>query len=190
MPLHTLLLLRHGQYDEADEGGLTALGRRQARLAARALAGARVATIYTSTLRRAVETTEIVARAFPDVPVRPMHLLREAVPTRIPHIPGFAPRERIRADGARVEAAFARLFRPVRRSRSDVVVAHGNIIRWFVCRALGVPPVTWVKLGSIHCGITEIVVEPGGRMRLRSFNDARHLPRSLRTASFAASKQD
>jgi serine/threonine-protein phosphatase PGAM5 len=119
-----------------------------------------------------------------------MHVLREGIPTHIPRIPDYAPRQRIRADRARAEAAFDRLFRPVRRSRSDVVIAHGNLIRFFACRALEVEPVTWVKLGSTHCSITEIVIEANGYMRLRSFNESHHLPRKLRTLSLAVSKQD
>ncbi len=190
MPLHTLYLVRHGQYDEADDGGLTKTGRIQAGLAARALRHVRVGTIYTSTLRRALETTEIFARSFPKVPIRSMHLLREGVPTDIPRIPDYAPRQRIRADRARAEAAFERLFRPTRRSRSDVVIAHGNLIRFFACKALEIDPVTWVKLGSTHCSITEIVIEQTGYMRLRSFNETHHLPRKLRTLSLAVSKQD
>jgi serine/threonine-protein phosphatase PGAM5 len=190
VPLHTLYLVRHGQYDELDDGSLTKTGRIQADLAARALKHVRVGTIYTSTLKRALETTEIFAKRFPKVPIRPMHLLREAIPTPIPRIPDYAPRQRIRADRARAEAAFERLFRPVRRTRSDVVIAHGNLIRFFACRALEVEPITWVKLGSTHCSITEVAIEANGYMRLRSFNETHHLPRKLRTLSLAVLKQD
>ena len=190
MPLHTLYLVRHGQYDEQDDGGLTKTGRIQADLAARALAHVRVGTIYTSTLRRALETTEAFKKRFPKVPVKPMHLLREAIPTAIPRMPDYAPRQRIRADRARAEAAFEKLFRPVRRSRVDVVIAHGNLIRFFACRALEIEPVTWVKLGFIHCSIIEVVIESNGYMRLRTFNETHHLPKKLRTVSLAVLKQD
>jgi serine/threonine-protein phosphatase PGAM5 len=190
VPLHTLYLVRHGQYDEKDDGSLTKTGRVQAGLTAKALGHVRFSTIYTSTLRRALETTEVFAKTFPKVPIKPMHLLREAIPTDIPRMPDYAPRLRIRADRARAEAAFERLFRPVRRSRSDLVIAHGNLIRFFACRALEVEPVTWVKLGSTHCSITEVVIESNGYMRLRTFNETHHLPKKLRTLSLAASKQD
>jgi len=185
-----LYLIRHGQYDEDDDGGLTELGREQAHRVGAALRDVRAATIWVSTLRRAKETAAIVSAHFPEVPVRAMKNLCECVPTAIPRMPGFATAARIRADRARAEAAFAKLFRPVRRSRAELVVAHGNIIRFFVCRALGVPPVTWVKMGSVHCSVTEVIVEPSGYMRLRSFNDTGHLPRRMRTMSLAALKQD
>ena len=185
-----VILIRHGQYDEEEDGGLTELGREQAHRVGAALRGVSPRTIYVSTLRRARETAAIVSAHFPDVPVRAMRLLCEAVPTTIPRLPGFATPARIRADRARAEAAFLKIFAPVRRSRVDVVVAHGNIIRFFVCRALGVPPITWVKMGSVHCSLTEILVEPSGYMRLRSFNDTGHLPRRMRTMSLAPLKQD
>lgn len=190
MGLHTLYLLRHGQYDEEEDGGLTPLGRKQAALAARALSAHGISRIYTSTLRRALETTAIVTHHLPFVPVRRMSLLCEAIPTPIPRIPRFAPLARIKADRRRADAAFERLFRPVRQSRSTLVVAHGNIIRYFVAKALDIPLDTWVKLGSTHCSITEIVIEQNGYMRLRSFNETQHLPKKMRTMSLVATKQD
>jgi len=62
----TLLLARHGAAEyEANEwtegGSLTALGRRQSQALAEALAGRRVAHVFSSTLARAVQTAEIVA---------------------------------------------------------------------------------------------------------------------------------
>lgn len=189
MATHHIILIRHGQYDEQEDGELTELGREQARRVGAALQGIWPGTIFVSTLRRARETGEIVAACFPGVPVRPMPSLEEAVPTAIPRLPGFATRARIRADRARAETAFARLFRPVRKSRTDVVVAHGNIIRFFVCKVLGVAPVTWIRLGSAHCGVSEVLVEPGGTMRLRSHNDTGYLPRAMRTMSLAMLEQ-
>lgn len=190
MGLHTIYLVRHGQYDEQDDGSLTSLGRKQAALAGKALRAHRISQIWTSTLRRAIETTEIVHESFPNVPVKSTKLLCEAIPTRIPRIPKFAPAARIQQDRLRADRAFEQVFRPVKKSRSTLVVAHGNIIRYFMCKALGIAPTTWVKLGSTHCSITEIVIEPSGYMRLRSFNETQHLPKDMRTMSLAVMKQD
>ena len=63
----TLVVARHGEAEYeasewADEGGsLTTLGRQQAAALGDALAGRRVAHVWTSTLARAVQTAEIVA---------------------------------------------------------------------------------------------------------------------------------
>jgi len=63
----TIVVARHGEaeYESSewdDEGGsLTLLGRKQAAALAEALAGRRVAHVWTSTLARAVQTAEIAA---------------------------------------------------------------------------------------------------------------------------------
>jgi broad specificity phosphatase PhoE len=63
----TLLVARHGEAEyelsewEEEGGSLTALGRRQAAALGEALAGRRVAHVWTSTLARAVQTGEIIA---------------------------------------------------------------------------------------------------------------------------------
>src|SRR5262245_64818546 len=129
MGIHTLYLVRHGQYDEVEDGALTGLGRKQAAHVGKALAGHKISRIYTSTLRRALETTEVISRSFPKVPIRKTSLLCEAVPTKVPRWPKLAPLARIKADRARADAAFEKLFRAVRKTRSDLLIAHGNIIR-------------------------------------------------------------
>ncbi len=63
----TLILARHGEAEyespgwHDDGGSLTPLGRRESAALAEALAGRRVAHVWTSTLSRAVQSAEIVA---------------------------------------------------------------------------------------------------------------------------------
>jgi serine/threonine-protein phosphatase PGAM5 len=187
MKPHRLIFVRHGQYDEVETGDLTPLGREQAARTSAALSWVAASTIYTSTLPRARQTAAIVAQRLPGVPLVALRSLCEGIPTPIAV---YVPAAHIRADKARLDGAFRRLFRPTRESRTDIVVCHGNVIRYFVCRALRLPERTWVRLESIHCGLTELVVHPSGAMRLRSYNDTGHLPPRLRTMSFAATKQD
>ena len=81
-----LYLLRHGQYARNgslpgdSDGRLTMLGREQVALAAGRLAGLPITTIHHSTMRRAVETAEVVAARFPRVTLQPSALLRECIP--------------------------------------------------------------------------------------------------------------
>ena len=64
MATRTLYLIRHGEYDWDDQPtphkGLTRRGRKQARLTARRLRTLPATAIYSSDLRRAVETAEII----------------------------------------------------------------------------------------------------------------------------------
>jgi serine/threonine-protein phosphatase PGAM5 len=45
----------------------------------------------------------------------------------------------------------------------DVIVGHGNVIRYFVCRALQLPPDAWLRLGLANASITVLNVRPSGR---------------------------
>jgi len=189
--IRRILLVRHGQYDEAGSGRLTALGERQAIVTGRALSGLRVQSIVSSTLVRAVETADILAPSFPDSRVTRSALLCECIPTPLPaSLRIEVAKAQIRADRKRADLAFAKFFRPSRKPRTDVIVCHGNIIRYFACRVLEAPARAWVRMQSLHCGITEVVVLPSGDARLVSYNETGHLPRRMRTMSNVASKRD
>lgn len=82
---------------------------------------------------------------------------------------------------ARAERAFERYFaHRSRRARTEVIVCHGNLIRHFVCRALGVPAGAWDSMDTYLCSITRILVHPNGLRILLSFGETGHLPRELR----------
>jgi serine/threonine-protein phosphatase PGAM5 len=113
-------------------------------------------------------------------------LLCECIPTKV----GFyLPPETI-ADGKKqADRAFARFFKKSRTTRTELIVCHGNIIRYFVARALDVPGITWRKMAIYHASITEIRIHSDGRAVLFSYNDVAHLPHKLRTMSSAAPKK-
>ncbi len=185
------MLVRHGQYDEHDTGKLTPFGRKQASVTARAFEGMRIDSVVSSTLIRAKETAEIIAEHIGYETVTHSALLCECVPTMLPaSLRVKVDPDHVRQDRERADRAYERFFRPSPRPRTDLVICHGNIIRFFACRALGVQPRAWIKMQSLHCGITEISVLPNGETRLASYNDTGHLPRHMRTMSNAAAKSD
>lgn len=57
----------------------------------------------------------------------------------------------------------------------EVIVCHMNVIRYFVSRALQLPPETWLRMRGDNCGITEIIVYDDGRVSLGRFGDQGHL---------------
>jgi broad specificity phosphatase PhoE len=188
MGTRTLYLVRHGQYHMAEDspkyGTLTPLGRRQAKRIGQRLSAIELDVLHHSDVPRAAQTAEIIARELPaQLPTRSSRLLREGIPTApVPNLP-----QHTRADArkvrARMDAAFARYFkRPRSGERHELLVAHGNIIRYLVRRALGDPVGNWLKMNVTQCGLTVIVVGPRrGRVVLMSFNDVGHLPPKLRT---------
>mmetsp|Transcript_59238 Transcript_59238/g.183988 ORF Transcript_59238/g.183988 Transcript_59238/m.183988 type:complete len:110 (-) Transcript_59238:19-348(-) len=91
-----------------------------------------------------------------------------------------------RSPQERAEGALrALLWRPS-GSRPDeasveIVVSHGNLIRYLVCRALQLPPTAWSRLAAFHCAVTWIDVDSEGGVALREFGGVGHLPPELMT---------
>jgi serine/threonine-protein phosphatase PGAM5 len=181
--MRTIILVRHGQYD-LETGSLTGLGRQQTRATARALKGLRISAIHSSTLPRAQETAAILRSLLRiRTKIRSSSLLREALPTPLPGRITPERRRRIQANFKRMCRAFEKLMRPARSERIELVVAHGNLIRLFVCLALRSKPATWLKMGTHNCGATTLVVTADKGARLVSYNEIGHLPRKLRTVT-------
>ncbi len=81
-----------------------------------------------------------------------------------------------------LERVFARYFGPsAAADRHEVVVCHGNVIRYLCCRALGVDPMAWGGMTIANCSITVIRILPDGGRRLVSFDDVGHIPPALQT---------
>lgn len=178
-----LVFLRHGQYDP-DHGSLTVTGCEQAKHAARMLARTKFDTVWSSTLPRARETADIVAKQMqlPVSSIRRSGLFREGIYTKVE---GYEiPADEQREDRERAEAAWKKLFRTSRVDRTELVVCHGNIIRYFVCQALRAPLPKWLRMTTNHCAVTRFVVrERNGSalVRLISYNETGHLPPKLVT---------
>jgi serine/threonine-protein phosphatase PGAM5 len=186
--MRRLIFVRHGQYEEATTGLLTPLGREQAKKTAHALRHLHVDVVWTSTLPRAKETAAIVAhRQRKGTRVRRSRLLCEVIPTALP--PQFKLKQpldndQVRADKRRADRVFVTLFKPSRTERTEIVVCHGNLIRYLVCRALGIERRLWMRLDSTHCGLTEFRVTPEGTIRVVRYNDVGHMPATMRTQAY------
>jgi serine/threonine-protein phosphatase PGAM5 len=184
-----LYLVRHGIYDHQDPADervgkkLNALGREQARLAGVRLRGLGVAfdSVRTSTFTRAMETGDIIAKEL-GLPVVRDSLISECTPpsTR-PDIKWATPGEADSAQ-AQLEAAWAKYARPSPSGAlNQMLVCHGNVIRWFVTRALGVDTKQWAQMELANGGITVVAVRPDGATRLLLFNDIAHVPPASQT---------
>lgn len=189
-PVRTVWLIRHGEYehgvDTPDEGGLVALGRQQARLLAARLDGYPVAftSIQSSTMTRARETAEILAAHFPGLALEQFDDIRECTPTtRRQDVMDDLEAGEAEACEANLEAAWARIFRPIEGTSDehDIVVCHGNVIRWFVTRVLEVDPHAWLGMSIANCSVTVMQVRADGRLKLVSFADSGHIPWSMTT---------
>lgn len=182
MATKRILLVRHGAYED---GALTGLGRRQARYTARRLVDEPITAIHCSTLPRAVETAEIISESFPDLPLRRAHILRECIPSAPARLSDWlrqVPRDRIRQGSLSADRAYRRYIRPGRsRDQCELLVCHGNLIRYLVSRAVGMGRTAWHTLGTHNCGMSELKVVSRKRILLISYNDVGHIPFHLRS---------
>jgi len=189
----TLVLVRHGQYLEtpdADENlgpGLSALGVAQARMT-----GARLAAmpyhfdaLYVSPLQRARDTAASIGEAIGNDRFTVLPDLSECTPpTRRKDIMDRTTPEELAACKGQLERLFAAHFRPAEGGeKHELLVCHGNVIRYLVTRALDVDTTAWLGMSVGHASLTTIRVEADGRIKLLGIGDTGHIPANLTTAA-------
>lgn len=186
MAIKTIFLLRHGQYKKNPTEVLTPLGRKQAKLAGKRLKEIQFHKIHFSTMPRARETAEIVQKAMGYR--KKMHgsdFLHECVPgfpKKLRKKHGFTDEKKLNADKRQANRAYRDIFTFSKSKRSELVVCHGNIIRYFLCKALGVDTEIWRKLDIKQCGIT--IIELNSKKRsigIIAHNDIGHIPLKMQT---------
>lgn len=188
-----LFLVRHGQYNMAGkcdaERVLTETGIQQAKLT-----GDRLVTLnfpyqsmIRSTMTRAQQTGDyILTRMAPgSVAIKDDKLLEEGKPYPPEPSSTWRPDSVLYQNGCRIEAAFRNYFyRADYRQKEDtydIIVCHANVIRYFVCRALQLPPEAWLRMSLDHASITWLSIRPSGMVALQYLGDSGHLPRDLVT---------
>jgi serine/threonine-protein phosphatase PGAM5 len=192
----TIYLVRHGAYDThtehpTDDGpGLTSLGIAQARLVAARLRGLPVIfnSLTTSTMTRAQDTARVIHEMLPDLPIRSTPNLRECTPqtlnSRFRH--EGTPAEDAACEGT-LDQAFTTYFTPGTGSdQNDVIVCHGNVIRYFVMKALGVDTKAWLGMSVAHASLTIIRVTPRGRFIVLTVGDVGHIPPNMQSGTTPA----
>ena len=190
--IRTIYLIRHGDYEPQDDNlpdsvnVLTPLGIAQARLVSTRLKSMNVNfnSLISSTMTRARQTSEIINKDFPELISEQSDLIRECTP------PTW--REDVMADTKageveecvnNLEQAFQKYFipSPDDKDRNDIIVCHGNVIRYSVTKVLKVDTMSWLQMSISNCSLTIIRVLPDGNMKLDAFSDYGHIPENMRT---------
>ncbi len=197
--VRTLYLIRHGQYDHDDNRSsdigkaLVPLGIAQSRLVANRLKSqpVKMNSLISSTMTRARQTAMIINQDFPELELQQTRLIRECTPPtwREDIMEGEDPEE-IQKCTDNLDAAFTNYFipSPDEEDRNDIIVCHGNVIRYFVTKVLKVETMSWLQMTTGNCGLTVVRIKPDGSMKLVSFNDMGHIPPNLRTVIGAENK--
>lgn len=157
-----------------------------------------------SNMTRAKETADIIASYLPTVQFHePDQQLNEGRPCH--HIPGVKASKRTieltDENHPRIEAAFRKYFyrEPFNLNEEEgqqaagnhegeqhefeVIVCHANVIRYFLCRALQLPPEAWLRYCPFNCSLTYITIRATGSVSCRMMGDIGHLPYGKSTFS-------
>ena len=189
--VRTIYLIRHGEYDIEDERdpfvgkALVPLGVAQARLVGARLRGMPVnfTSLSSSTMTRARQTALVIGEEFPDLQLESSALISECTPpTWRQDVMEDETAEDLASCTKQLEEAFPIYFAPSPGAdRHDIVVCHGNVIRYFVTKALKVDTEAWLGMSIANCSLTVITVKADGSMKLLSFSDSGPIPPNLTT---------
>ena len=192
--VRTIYLIRHGEYNQTDTSDsdignvLTPLGIAQARLLSARLNGMPIKfnSLISSTMIRAIQTAQIINADFPELELKESNLIRECTP------PTWREDIMVKTDPKELsecvdnlEKAFREFFisSPDANDRNDIIVCHGNVIRYFVAKVLKVDTMSWLQMSITNCSLTIIRITPDGTMKLDAFGDYGHIPENMRTFS-------
>ena len=197
--MRTLYLIRHGQYDHDDDRdpdigkAIVPLGIAQSRLVAGRLKSlpVKMNSLISSTMTRARQTAMIINQDFQELELQQTRLIRECTPpTWREDIMDEEDPEELKICTDKLDVAFSQYFipSPDEEDRNDIIVCHGNVIRYFATKVLKVETMSWLQMTTGNCGLTVVRIKPDGSMKLVSFNDMGHIPPNLRTVIGAENK--
>lgn len=179
-----LILIRHGQYNVDGDEGLTQLGNQQAKMAAIRLReyGYAYTTIVSSRMTRARETADIIKNILSPIEYEETDLLNEGAPVMPePPVGGWnSDKDPFFEDSIRMEAGFRQYIHRADPSQMkdsyEIFVTHANVIRYFLCRALQLPPEAWLRMTLNHGSITWLTVYPSGYVTMDGYGDTGFMP--------------
>jgi serine/threonine-protein phosphatase PGAM5 len=190
--VRTIYLIRHGEYDQKDTSDsdigkkLNPLGIAQARLLSARLKSIPVefSSLTSSSMTRARETAMVINEDFPELKLQQSTLIRECTPpTWRKDIMADETESDLNLCVENLEKAFEEFFipSPDSKDRSDLLVCHGNVIRYFVTKVLNVDTMSWLQMSIGNCSLTIVKIKADGSMKLVSFNDLGHIPSNMQT---------
>ena len=193
-----IILVRHGQYhndgieDNDAAHVLTHLGQAQARQTGKRLRALDLVfdRVIHSTMIRATQTAQLIMKELKPENIRDTKsdsMIEEGacypIEPPLPHVQ-FVPHE-LAAESARIEAGFRRYFHRASPSQEkdshDLIVCHANVSRYYLMRALQLPPEAWLRLSMPNASLIWISIRPSGNVGLRSFGDIGHMPPDMVT---------
>ena len=196
----TIYLIRHGDYTPQDDSipdsvnVLTPLGIAQARLVSTRLKSMNIEfnSLISSTMTRAMQTSQVINNDFPEIVFEQSDLIRECTPpTWREDVMAETNTAEVEECVNNLEEAFHIYFipSPDEKDRNDIIVCHGNVIRYFVTKVLKVDTMSWLQMSISNCSLTIIRILPNGNMKIDAFSDYGHIPENMRTFTGGKNKE-
>lgn len=190
--IRTICLIRHGEYAPQDDNiadtlnNLTPLGIAQARLVSNRLKSMKIIfnSLISSTMTRALQTAIVINGDFPELELQKEDLIRECTPpTWRKDVMSGVDTSHQEECVNNLEQAFKKYFipSPDNKDRNDIIICHGNVIRYFVTKVLKVDTMAWLQMSISNCSLTIFRILPDGTMKLDTFSDYGHIPENMRT---------
>jgi serine/threonine-protein phosphatase PGAM5 len=119
------------------------------------------------------------------VPLTSSDLLREcAPPSRADNVSDADSLVDRKECKEQLDQAFAQFFVPAYGApETDVLVAHGNVIRYLVTKALGVDTKAWIGMSVAHASVTMIQIFGAGKFEVITVGDVGHLPPNMQSGA-------
>lgn len=142
--------------------------------------------VIQSSMTRAKETSSEIQEIFKSAKVDfefagQSDLLREGPPYPTePKLTQWAQKHTYWEESARIESGFRtfihRADEKQEHESNELVVCHANVIRYFLCRVLQIPPEAWLRFSLRHGSITWVRISPSGSVSIRSVGEAGYMP--------------
>lgn len=171
-----LILVRHGKVEGEGDAPLSPTGIKQAKAVAKRLYTIPITKAYSSNYSRANETYLTYKELNSEIPLIINPDLKEIYRFIIggPAKEGTRP-NRAEEDIARAEKAFSELLKN-KDEEVIVVFSHGNIIRYFLAKALKVDPKCMWDGVTLNCGSISVIQIKDDKMNVKLVNSVDHLP--------------
>ena len=112
-------------------------------------------------------------------------LLHECVPgfpKKLRKKHGYSDLKKLKKDKLQLDQIYKDIFTFSKKNRTELVVCHGNVIRYLLCKALKIDTETWTRFDIKQCGISMIELNSKTRsMKIIAHNDVGHIPHKLQT---------
>jgi serine/threonine-protein phosphatase PGAM5 len=146
-----------------------------------------ITSIYTSTMRRALTTAHLIASSLPHAPFKKDKMLVESlfyIPKGAEAFYGNVSTGALASHRVRVAYAYQRYTRPaLEQDEHDLVVCHGNVIRYFLVRAKRQPIETWAQCEIYHASVTRLEIDEASQIKVVYQSNVDHLPERLQTVN-------